>query len=120
MNMGLSTATRFPQFVTAYFFLISVFVLMLLGFLPIGQLCGRLMTRKEKLPAYGLNLLGSLAGILLMFVLSHFWTGPVVWFGLSFCMLFLFQLFDTRVFAIGSFFAIVALIFLASSPANAL
>jgi len=44
-----------------YFLLAVIFLLTTLAFLPIGQLCGRLMQRRPNLKAYGLNLLGSLA-----------------------------------------------------------
>jgi hypothetical protein len=47
----------------ALFLLLSVlFLLTALTFVPIGQLCGRLMERRGNLRAYGLNLLGSLLG----------------------------------------------------------
>jgi hypothetical protein len=53
--------------VQSYYVLSVVFLMTALAFVPIGQLCGCLMQRREKLTAYGLNLLGSLAGVLLMF-----------------------------------------------------
>ena len=53
-----------------------------LAFVPIGQLCGRLMKRRPNLRAYGLNLLGSLVGVALTFIVSFLWTPPLVWFGL--------------------------------------
>src|SRR2546421_465537 len=60
-----------------------VFVLNALCFIPLGPLAARLMTRLPRLTGYSLNLLGSLAGIGLFFVLSLAWTGPGVWLGLA-------------------------------------
>ena len=55
-----------------------------LTFVPIGQLCGRLMERRQNLRAYGLNLLGSLVGVVVMLVASLLWTPPLVWFAVCF------------------------------------
>jgi SAM-dependent methyltransferase len=52
-------------------------------FIPLGHLAGRLMTRLPRLPGYALNLLGSLAGIGLFFLLSVAWTAPSVWLGVA-------------------------------------
>ena len=79
-----SSPPKLSQSTVIYFFLSVIFLLTVLAFLPIGQLCGRLMERREKLKAYGLNLLGSLVGVVLMLVLSWLWTPPVAWFALCF------------------------------------
>jgi spermidine synthase len=47
---------------------------------PIGQLCGKLLGSTDALKAYGLNLLGSIVGVLVLFVMSLFWLPPTVWF----------------------------------------
>ncbi len=83
LNMWL-TAPSFSQAFALYSLLAVVFVLTALAFIPIGQLCGRLMERRTKLRAYSLNLLGSLAGVLLMLFVSYLWTPPIVWFALAF------------------------------------
>ena len=80
LSMGLRTAKSLLQGATIYYFLTVVFLLTAVAFIPIGQLCGRLMTRKPQLRAYGLNLFGSLAGVIAAFLASAFWTPPVVWF----------------------------------------
>jgi spermidine synthase len=64
-------------------FLAVVFVLNALMFIPLGHLAGRQMGRLPRVQSYSLNLLGSLAGIGLFFLLSLAWTGPVVWFGVA-------------------------------------
>jgi len=60
-------------------FLAGIFVLNAVMFIPVGYTTGRLMTRRPALAAYGLNLLGSLAGIVLFFLLSWIWSPPTVW-----------------------------------------
>jgi hypothetical protein len=64
-------------------FLAVVFVLNALMFIPLGHLAGRFMTRLPRLQGYSLNLLGSLAGIGLFFLLALAWTGPSVWLGVA-------------------------------------
>ena len=62
--MALVGAAALSQIVAVYVLLTAVFLTTALTFVPIGQLCGRLMERQErKLRAYGLNLLGSLLNI---------------------------------------------------------
>jgi len=64
-------------------FLAAVFVLNAMMFIPLGHVAGRLMSRLPKIQSYSLNLLGSLAGIGLFFLLSLAWTGPGVWMGVA-------------------------------------
>src|SRR6266478_3768688 len=47
---------------------------------PVGQLCGKLLSSTESLKAYGLNLFGSILGVIALFVMSLFWLPPVIWF----------------------------------------
>jgi len=113
LSMGLATAHSLTQAVAIYFFLSVVFLLTVLAFLPVGQLCGRLMERRAKLRAYGLNLLGSLAGVVLMLALSWLWTPPLVWFGLCFFTILLFYVRKPAALLLGLCFAISALVILA-------
>jgi len=66
--------------VPTYYLLAVSFLLTSLAFVPVGQACGRLMGRRPKLRGYGLNLLGSLFGVVLFFAASSFWTPPPIWF----------------------------------------
>src|SRR5882762_10493907 len=111
LNMGL-TAT-WDQIGVVYLLLTVVFLLTALAFVPVGQLCGKLMERKSQLPAYGFNLLGSLAGVLLMFLVSFLWTPPVVWFGLCSVILLFFFVPEPRTLLLGMGIALVALMTLA-------
>jgi hypothetical protein len=96
LNMGSRNAMTAAHFLAVYGAILVVFVLTALTFVPIGQLCGRLMERCEKLSAYGMNLLGSFVGVLAMLGLSWEWAPPAAWFGLCFGLLFLYQAFDAR------------------------
>ncbi|MEO7054419.1 MAG: hypothetical protein ABI191_05555, partial [Rhizomicrobium sp.] len=75
-----------------YALLALTFLLNALALLPVGQFCGRLMERLPPLESYGYNLLGSLSGVGLLFLLSWAWAGPVIWFALSAAALLFFQL----------------------------
>ena len=88
LTMGLAQGSWIE--VAVLFVLLSViFLLTALTFVPIGQLCGRLMERRANLRAYGLNLLGSLLGVVMMLVASTLWTPPLVWFALCFLAILL-------------------------------
>ncbi|MGH7896900.1 MAG: hypothetical protein ACREQQ_03050, partial [Candidatus Binatia bacterium] len=112
-SMGLPLATTVWEHVAVYFLLLATFLLTALAFLPLGQACGAVMEREERLRAYGANLLGSLAGVLAMLALSGLWTPPAVWFGLSFAAALAFQAFDRRALLAGIGAALGALTVLA-------
>jgi spermidine synthase len=83
LNMGDQVAHQGPQYVAVYGLLTLVILLTALVFVPIGQLCGRLLDRLPQLRAYGWNLAGSLVGVALMFLLSFWWAPPLVWFAVA-------------------------------------
>lgn len=90
LSMGIASGTDLARIVMLYLLLIVIFLLTALTFLPVGQLCGRLMERRGKLRAYGLNLLGSVIGVLLMLGASFLWASPLIWFTVSFLAILLF------------------------------
>jgi len=112
LNMGLPKAAKFYYGLQTYYVLAVVFLLTAMAFIPLGQLCGGLLERRNKLAGYGFNLLGSLAGVLLMFVASAFWTPPPTWFLIAFATLLCFYVRQQGVVAIGAAFAVVALVIL--------
>jgi hypothetical protein len=112
LNMGLRVTAHLYSGIQTYFVLAVVFVLTALAFIPVGQLCGCLLERRNKLTGYGFNLLGSLAGVLLMFVVSAFWTPPSVWFLIAFAVLLCFYVRRGPMLAIGAAVAVLALIVL--------
>jgi len=112
LNMGLPRVAHFYYGLQTYFVLSVVFLLTALAFIPIGQLCGSLMERRSKLVGYGFNLLGSLVGVLLMFLVSAFWTGPSLWFILAFAGLLFFYSRKQSSVLPGASFAVVALVIL--------
>jgi SAM-dependent methyltransferase len=83
LNMGLGVARGLPQYVALYGLLTEVMLVTALAFIPVGQICGRLLDRLPRLQAYGWNLAGSLAGVALMYLASSLWTPPLVWFALA-------------------------------------
>ena len=90
-----------------------IFLLTALAFMPIGQLCGRLMERRSKLRSYGLNLLGSLLGVLLMLLASFIWTPPLVWFAVCFVAILFFTPRTGLLMAVGLCAAAVCIVILA-------
>jgi len=113
LNMGVNVLTTFGEGVATYFFLSVAFVMTSLAFVPIGQVCGRLMKRRPNLRAYGLNLLGSLVGVALTFIVSFLWTPPIVWYGISFAVILLLHVRRAMSFSVAGCVAVVALMILA-------
>ena len=113
MGFGL---VNIAHTIILYVLLTVVFLITSLTFVPVGQVCGRLMERRPKLRAYGLNLLGSLAGVLLMLLASLLWTPPLVWFALCFLGILLFQVRKPYSLLSGIVAALVATIALAWWP----
>ena len=113
LNMGFANAVDAPHLIAVYFFLAAVMLLTALAFVPVGQLCGRLLERTVALKAYGLNLVGSIIGTLLVMALSLLWTPPIVWLAPCFAILLLLQAFNRRAMAIGVLSALVAIVVLA-------
>src|SRR4029079_2775019 len=66
-----------------YLLLSASFILCACVCYPIGQLCGKLLLSANARKAYGLNLLGSIAGVAALFVMSLFWLPPTVWFAVA-------------------------------------
>jgi spermidine synthase len=119
LSMGVQQGA-WPQAVILFLLLSIIFLLTALTFLPIGQLCGRLMDRRKNLRAYGLNLLGSLFGVVLMLAASFLWTPPLVWFALCFLGILLFHLRRPSSLIIGMVFALVSTIVLSWWPIDPL
>jgi hypothetical protein len=118
LSMGLRDATA-KEVWTIHFLLAVVFLLTALAFLPVGQLCGRLMERRSQLSSYGWNLLGSLCGVVVIFVTSFLWTPPVVWF--SVCFLGLLFFFTRRPAPLlGGFAFVIAALMILAWPVNPL
>jgi hypothetical protein len=112
LTMGMSVG-NLSQILLLYGLLAIVFLITALAFMPVGQLCGRLMERRTKLRAYGLNLLGSLLGVLLMLIASFLWTPPLAWFALCFLAILLFTLKTPSLTMVGLSFTVVCTIILA-------
>jgi hypothetical protein len=112
LNMGFHNAGSLSHFFAIYFFLTTVMLLTALAFLPVGQICGRLLERAPQLQAYSLNLIGSIAGTVLMIALSFLWTPPLIWFMPCFAILLLLQSFNRKVLLIGMLTAFIITVIL--------
>ena len=119
LTMGLQQGDWVAAIVL-FLFLSVIFLLTALTFVPIGQLCGRLMERRTTLRAYGLNLLGSLFGVVTMLGASFLWTPPLVWFALCFLGILLFHLRRPSSLVAGIVFSIVGTIVMAWWPIDTL
>ncbi len=108
LQMGLPLAEGVAQHAAIYVFMAAIFLLTSLTFLPIGRLCGRTMLQRETLAAYAFNLLGSIVGVALTFVLAALWTPPAVWFALSLALLLLFHAAHGRSHVVNALVAVSA------------
>ena len=75
-----------------YFLLGASFIICACICYPVGQLCGKLLHSSNSLNAYSLNLAGSILGVIALFVMSLYWTPPVIWFAVTGGILLLFVL----------------------------
>ena len=71
-----------------YFLLGASFILCACICYPVGQLCGKLLHSSNSLKAYSLNLIGSILGVVALFVMSLYWLPPVIWFARSIPIVF--------------------------------
>jgi hypothetical protein len=116
LSMGVGVADL-PRAILLYALLTVIFLSSAMIFLPVGQLCGRLLERREKLRAYGLNLLGSLVGVVLMLFASSLWTPPPVWFAACFLgVLLFFNLRESRSLIVGLVLSSIGVMVLAWWP----
>ena len=84
--------TLFRLSLPLYLLLAMSFILCACICYPVGQLCGKLLHCTNALKAYGLNLVGSILGVVALFVMSLFWLPPEVWFTVAGGVLLLFVL----------------------------
>ena len=80
------TNSHFTQTIAVFFFIATVVFIFVWNtriFMSLGYLTGRLLTAFPPLEAYSVNILGSLAGILLFGWLSYVSSPPWVWFAVA-------------------------------------
>lgn len=76
-----------------YGFFAALFVSTILIFIPLGQITGRLMRGLGPIRAYTINIVGSLAGVVLFGLASYLWLAPAAWFALAgVCVIYLLRL----------------------------
>lgn len=110
--MGVATTGGVISYAAIYLFLVSIFLLTAMTFVPLGQLCGRFMRGMPVLKAYGWNLLGSLLGVMASFAVSAFWTPPAVWFAIAFLMILVFEYGDRVELGLGALCSLASVIVL--------
>jgi SAM-dependent methyltransferase len=95
-----------------YFLLGASFIVCACICYPLGQLCGKLLHSSDSLNAYGLNLMGSVLGVMVLFVMSLYWLPPVIWFAATGGIMLLFVLSrdDFLPVGIASFCALLAIL----------
>lgn len=84
-----------------YFLLGASFILCACICYPVGQLCGKLLHSSNSLNAYGLNLMGSVLGVIALFVMSLYWLPPVIWFAVTGGIMLLFVLSRDQFLSVG-------------------
>jgi SAM-dependent methyltransferase len=75
-----------------YFLLGASFIICACICYPVGQLCGKLLHSSNSLNAYSFNLVGSVLGVMALFVMSLYWLPPVIWFAVTGGIMLLFVL----------------------------
>ena len=80
---GIASVTEAVHLVLFYGFFAALFVSTIVIFIPIGQLTGRLMVSSTPLASYTVNIIGSIAGVVLFGLVSYLWLPPVIWFGVT-------------------------------------
>lgn len=115
LSFGLDQAKDVIHMLISCGFLILIFSLNALCFVPLGQLASRLMARRQNLVAYGWNLIGSLSGILLFSIVSFMWAPPSVWIALFVLALVPF-LYKDMVSLWASFFAAALVLIVLALP----
>ena len=78
-SMGMDTARSVSHILIIYFFILFIFILNSLCFIPIGNLISLLMSKLNTLESYSFNLLGSLIGIIFFIIFSFLSTTPIIW-----------------------------------------
>lgn len=114
--LGISESDGLQQLLTL-FLIAAVFICNAVIFIPLGQLAGMLMTLKQNVAAYRLNLFGSIIGIALFYLISAAWLGGGVWIAVSAIMVLPFLVLSQRVILFGASLLILSII-VASFPAS--
>ena len=84
-----------------YFLLGASFIICACICYPVGQLCGKLLHSSNSLNAYSFNLVGSILGVIALFVMSLYWVPPVIWFAVTGGILLLFVLSRDNFLSVG-------------------
>ena len=111
-NIGQSVARGFFHVGIIYAFIVIVFLINAICFVPLGHLVARLMYKTDPLQAYSYDLIGSIIGVIIFSVLSFLWTGPIIWLTFSFFILGVFLIKNSKDFLITTFSFFILIFFL--------
>ena len=112
LTFGLAQSDSIISSLFNFSFIILVFSYNALCFIPLGQLVSRLMSKEDKLVAYGWNLIGSLSGILIFTIISFMWLPPYIWLILFLLGILPFLIQDKKASLISSSFLIIIIIWI--------
>ncbi len=112
LNIGQSIARGFIHVSIIYAFIIVVFLINAICFVPLGHLVARLMYQTNPLQAYSYDLIGSIIGVIIFSLLSFLWTGPMIWLTFSFVILSIFLINNKKDFLTTIFSFFILLFFL--------
>jgi hypothetical protein len=123
-NMGVRSirldgfgAAFLAALLPVYGLLIAVFTTTVAMFIPIGHATGRIMDRLPRLQAYGMNLAGSIAGVVAFTLISFLWAPPVTWF-IPAAVIFVLLVGDDRSERVATVVAMAVLVGLISWPTD--
>lgn len=79
LGLGLLAMSNVPAQIFAFAIILIIFALTAFTFVPLGHAIGMMMQRSNAFEAYSWNLIGSILGVIVFWLLSSLWLGPSVW-----------------------------------------
>jgi SAM-dependent methyltransferase len=98
--MGMKSADTLGHLLLAQALLTTIFVANAVAFIPMGQIVAWCSREIEPIRAYGLNLLGSVGGVVVFTAACSLMTPPAIWIGIA--VIFLVPLFGRSSAWLGS------------------
>lgn len=115
-TISINSMNSIAQVFYVVSFIVLVFVFNTLTCIPVGHYTSNLMSKKNSLVSYSINLLGSIAGILTFSILSFFRMPPFVWFTLVVLIILWFIKDNKKVLLLASMASILLVSMIAFEP----